>query len=1200
MRKILRAIGSGVGITLIVTLVLSAVLWLLGPFFAFGEARPFEGLTGRLIGLGVLWILALVIVLILLIRAQKRDDKLAEEIVATPDTGPAGDIGVGDEMTELREKLRTALGKLRRAKGGRRHLAQLPWYVIIGPPGAGKTTAIVNSGLSFPLAEEIGAGSIGGVGGTRNCDWWFTDNAVLVDTAGRYTTQESDASADNAGWLGFLGLLKKYRKRQPINGAVVAISLSDLLMQDPATQKAHGAAIRRRLHELREKLGVRFPVYVLFTKADLIAGFTETFDRLPKEGREQVWGFTLPLPQGRNAAPAIAGFDEEFGLLIARLNVQVLERIQAESDPPRRSLIAGFPGQLASMRQIARDFLTEVFQENRYEHRQMLRGVYFASGTQEGTPIDRLMMGMARSFGIGRQAIGTGRGTGRSFFLTRLFDGVIFPEAGLVSSDDRVERRYRWMRHGAVAATVLIAGGIGFAWFQFWQENGRQRQEVADRIGAYRAEAAAIPAGPVADSDLPLVVPALEHLRVVPGAGAPVTQAGVLAWGLDQSAVIGNEAKLAWRDALNRHFLPRLLVRLEDQMQSSINDPVVLFDLLKVYLMLGQIGPMDEALVKEYFTADWERLYGGASREDLRRVLALHLDALLAGPMKKIDLNADLVAQVQDILTRMPQAQRIYNGIVQTDAARALPAWRPTDIGGPAIARAFTRSSGRPLNEGIEGIYTRKGFYEVFLPEALRVSAQIQRDAFVLGPTASQDLSDAAQTALSRDVLALYYNDYVARYDQMLSDLDIIPLESLPHAVEVTNVLSGPASPLRNVLGAIADETRLTVDPSTAPALPTAEAVDGALAAADGLSSAAGSILSTGALGRLPSQSRRILDALSEPAVPGGEPVPPGAYVEERFAAIQDLVTAPEGAPSPLDTLIASLTEVNQELNKLAFSGGVGSSETAGPAIQGLVQAASQLPGPIQRWVSQVVSGSSGITADGTRAGINAKWQAEVLPLCQQATENKYPFSRRAAADISIQDFTTLFAPGGLIDKFFLENLAEHVDQRARPWTFRKVNDADLGISPQVLLQMQHAAEIRDAFFAAGPVPKVQFQMTPEALDPKASSIVLELDGQRVAFAQGEGQPTPSAIGWPGAVGLGRITMEPPLVNGESTISRDGPWALFRLLDAAEIRRTNVADRTRVIFKVGGRIAIFGMQSGSVKNPFALAALTEFKCPASF
>lgn len=65
----------------------------------------------------------------------------------------------------------------------RQYLYQLPWYVIIGAPGAGKTTALVNSGLHFPLADRFGKSALRGVGRTRNCDWWFTNDAVLLDTA---------------------------------------------------------------------------------------------------------------------------------------------------------------------------------------------------------------------------------------------------------------------------------------------------------------------------------------------------------------------------------------------------------------------------------------------------------------------------------------------------------------------------------------------------------------------------------------------------------------------------------------------------------------------------------------------------------------------------------------------------------------------------------------------------------------------------------------------------------------------------------------------------------------------------------------------------------------------------------------------------------------------------------------------------------
>jgi type VI secretion system protein ImpL len=222
-----------------------------------------------------------------------------------------------------------------------------------------------------------------------------------------------------------------------------------------------------------------------------------------------------------------------------------------------------------------------------------------------------------------------------------------------------------------------------------------------------------------------------------------------------------------------------------------------------------------------------------------------------------------------------------------------------------------------------------------------------------------------------------------------------------------------------------------------------------------------------------------------------------------------------------------------------------------------------------------------------------------VLPFCEEALTNRYPFNRRAQADVAAADFARLFAPDGLIDTFFNENLTRYVDTRSRPWTWRQVNNADLGISQSVLQQFEYAAQIKDAFFPAGAAPQIGFQITPEALDPKAQSVQLQIDGTPVQFGHRE-QPTPVAINWPGSVGLARIEFAPPASNVENRLQRDGPWAWFRLLDAAEIRRTNVADRNRVIFNVGGRIAIFQLQSGTVLNPFALPALSNFNCPKSF
>ena len=1193
-RNAFRAVFlTPIGVLILSSLLLTVALWYLGPLVAIGNVRPFDGIGDRVVATLSLLAATTIAVLTILLTRRSRDNHLTDEIAAQAEEAGAEDEAVKAELAEVGNRMRDALKILRKSRLGGRgkggaHLYQLPWYIIIGPPGAGKTTAIANSGLTFPLADTMGAEAVGGVGGTRNCDWWFTNDAVLIDTAGRYTTQDSDAVADARAWTGFLSMLKKYRKRQPINGALIAISLSDLAKLDAATCADHARAIRVRLQELREQLGVRFPVYVLFTKADLIAGFQEFFDTLGSKEREQVWGLTLPLDATKKGAPPLAeAVGKEFDVLLTQLSEHSLERMQAETDYQRRSLIAGFPAQMATLRDVTERFLGEVFQESRYTDSQLLRGVYFTSGTQEGMPIDRLMAGMAHSFGIGRQVIGTGQGQGRSFFLTRLMSEVIFGEAGLVSADDAVERRYRWTARGAIAAGVVLLslalGILGNSYFG----NRALIAETGTRISAFRQAANALPASPIEDQDIAAVVAPLNILRDLPGnpaASDPEPPRG-LTYGLYQGDALGTDTAQSYRAALNTILLPRLLVRLETQIQSNLNNDDFLFEALKTYLMLGLQVPLDEDHIRQWMNDDWQALF--PDQPGLRADLLGHVTEMINQPMQQIGLNGPLVDQARGILSETPLSQRLYLAIVNAPEAQALTPFRITDIGGPAAARVLVRPSGRPLSSGIEGVYTHAGFYDYVLPEVLVASERVQGDALILGSSAG-DGSAASLALLSRDVLALYENDFVARYDDLLADIDILPMASLGQATDVINILSGPVSPLRNILEEVAKQTRLAEPPRTAVA------VGAATGEAQNL-----------ALNELSSSFSTDIDILftsfreSLAAIPGQDPVQPGQFVQDRFQELHRLTDRTNGQ-SELDRAIQLMTDVYDELNRLSLGQNlstavVGGTDNASARLQAEI---GRMPAPLERWATQVVQASAGAAVGGVRNELNAKWQSGVLPFCQQAIEGRYPFNRQAAADVALQDFGRLFGPSGLMQTFFDENLAKFVDTTVDPWQTRRVNGIDIGISPAVVQQFQNADEIRNAFFIAPGLPTVTFDVTPAALDPSVAQVTLDIDGQQVIYAHGP--PQVSALRWPGTQGArSRVAFSPPTAGRQNDITHDGPWSLFRMLDGAELRRTSVTDRSRVVFNVGGRIAIFELRAGSALNPFTLDALAAFNCPAS-
>ncbi|EDH8178271.1 type VI secretion system membrane subunit TssM [Salmonella enterica subsp. enterica serovar Typhimurium] len=299
--------------------VLCLAIGFVTPLLALGDVHPFAPLWVRLTLIGFILLMYALYGLYRLWRALRMDEQLLRRFLHPrgEEVPVAGEIKadlrtvnhiVTQAIRQLRQ-LRVDMPGWRKIFEGKRFLYELPWFMVVGSPGDGKTTALLNTGLQFPLAEQMEQTSriltVPG-GGTLHCDWWFTNEAVLIDTAGRYARHddggEASAAQRNAGeWQGFLGLLRKHRPGAPLNGVILTLNVADLTAQSPAERLAACAALRARLAELRETLGIRFPVYLVVTKMDLLPGFSEYFRTLTSHLRAQIWGFTLPYSRRRKA-----------------------------------------------------------------------------------------------------------------------------------------------------------------------------------------------------------------------------------------------------------------------------------------------------------------------------------------------------------------------------------------------------------------------------------------------------------------------------------------------------------------------------------------------------------------------------------------------------------------------------------------------------------------------------------------------------------------------------------------------------------------------------------------------------------------------------------------------------------------------------------------------------------------------------------
>lgn len=1177
MNKILRAMFQPVPLALLGLLALALLIWWIGPLIAIAGQVPLESATARATAIALLLLAVALRAGYRRFKASTGEAGLLHRLFGRPQPAEPAEVqrlrrGLEQAVRRLHENQPGPAGKLSRLLGleRQRPLYQRPWYLLIGAPGSGKTSALTQSGLHFTRSDKQGIEPIKqakDIGATPDCDWWFSDEAMLLDTAGRYTSQDSGQTGEREGWLGLLALLRQQRPRQPLNGVILTLSAVDLLTLSESAAARQAQALRARLQELEHQLGLRLPVYLLVTKADLVAGFEPFFAALDQAGRDQVWGCTLPW-NGSEASDPAQALAPRLDALRERLQQQLLARLQEEPELDRRGAIAGFDQQFATLCRQLLPFVRAVCAVSEHQQAPLLRGVYCCSAVQQGQPVDPLLSRLGQACGLERRWLPSSAGSGRSYFLSRLLRELVFAEQQLAGLALDGEKRRERLQRGLLAAIAVVSVALLTGWAISYRHNSRYVAQVDQAVAAARpmlAQAARTP-------DLAVLLPMLESVANISATptrawGEPGDGIGL---GLFQGDKLDAAARQASQALLRELLLPRISQRIGQQLREQDgSDPEFSYQALKAYLMLHEPAHLDPAALKAWILRDWEHQPAGGLKLAGRTALERQLDALFAaGPLSPpIAPDPALIARTRNRLLQEPLPRRIYSRLQREGIGAGFAGFSVLHAVGPEAALVFARRSGKPLGELLPGLYTQAGYRQGFDPELERLGRQLATEAdWVLG--AGAGLQQAQAGTIAQQVRELYLTDYARTWEALLTDLALRPSANLGQSVQMARLLSSPDSPLLKLVTAIVHETTLAPAP---------------VAAAD----PAGSRLAQAKaqLGQLFGQDTASA-ALHHP-----EPAAQ-RLVDDRFAALRQLV-AGEPQAAPIQAVLKRLDELYLQLAASEIAIRDRLPPPAGDAGARLQAESARLPEPLRSLLPQLAAMGSGQTLNATRQRLSAELDQQIGEFCRLATEGRYPFLRSSSRDVTPEDFARLFAPGGLFDQFFQQQLAPHVDSASRPWRFRPQQQQSFG-SPGQLVQFERAAMIRDVFFGTGML-RFDFKLLEagSGLTPltELPPLALEVDGQRLVFDPE--QPRRQSIQWPGP----RSGLTAQLRIGSGLIAAEGPWALFRLLDRARIEPLGAPEKFKASFEAGSQRASFEVTTASVRNPLRLRELAEFRCP---
>ncbi|KVK85054.1 type VI secretion protein VasK [Burkholderia ubonensis] len=1154
-------------------------------------------------------------------RVKRANRQLGEMLEEQAETGkiaaPAAAAAATDAKTADLDVLRTRLAdavktiktsKIGQVSGGSA-LYELPWYIVIGNPAAGKSSAVINSGLQFPFADKNSA-VIHGIGGTRNCDWFFTTEGILLDTAGRYSVHEEDRSE----WLGFLGLLKRYRPKAPINGIIVTASIAELTGNRPEFAINLAKNLRQRVQELTEKLEVFAPVYVMFTKADLITGFTEFFSSSDKHEYDRVWGATLPYEPDEKR-DVVALFDERFEELydgLKEISVAQLSLSRGNLASPGQ---LSFPLEFSTIKPALRAFLATLFENNPFQYKPIFRGFYFTSALQEGETSSAAAQRIAHRFGLDASALPKPHSafSKNGFFLRDLFSKVVFADRQTVrqfASPTKTRLRYATF-FGFVAALALALGGWTWSTIGNQQlvanvqadldnvsrmqqgrndlqsrlqamdiledrieqlEQFRRDKPVSVSLGLYQGDrleqhllteyyngVRQILLSPVSQN----LASFLKDVNAHPDQLVPMTRPP------ESGAVQGGAIPVSTNPAAPQAAAAQPAAAPQGGLYSDASPTNVqdAYNALKTYLMLSDKRHVEQAHLTDQVARFWrgwlETNRGNMPRDEMirsaERMISFYLARVNDNDWPMIEANLSLVDQTRENLRRvvrgMPARQRVYEEI----KARASTRFAPM-----TIARIVGDGNGGLIagSYAIPGTFTRDAWFEYVQP-AIRDAAtkELQAKDWVLNTSTQDDLTlEGSPEQIQKTLVGMYKTEYAQHWQKFMQGIAVQGFSSFGQAVDGMNRLGDPQdSPIRKVLETAYDQTSWD-NPSLANAT--------IKKAQTGVVNWFKQLFTRTKAGQVAAAN---IDINGNPA-----DVPMGP-VGQEFVGLARIVATHDGT-SLLKGYMDTLSKVRTRFNVIKNQG------DPGPGARQLMQQTldgngSELADSLKFVDEQMLTGLTDTQRKSLRpllvrplmqafsvviqpasAEVNKVWNAQVYQPFQGSLATKYPFAASAKVEAGASEIAQVFGPDGSIAKFVGTTLGPLAVRRGDTLAARTWGDMGLALAPDFTNGFARwVAPLSGGAAGAGgggasSEPQTVFQILPQP-SSGTTEYTVAIDGQQLRYRNTPPQWTNFV--WPNPQGSPGATLSATTFDGRTIqlVNEPGRYGLEKLINSAQRKR---------------------------------------------
>lgn len=950
--------------------------------------------------------------------------------------------------------------------------------------------------------------------------WHISDQAIILSLDSKQENFWS-IQAEAYQWLGILKFLKKFRRFKTLNGVIITLNFTQFVIESESATSECVKELSKLIQMLSNQFNLNVPVYFIFTQTDAIAGFDEFFADLNAEQRNQIWGIGIPAEGLITSQQRLNYFEKEFNKLMTIINTRSFQRLETEKDIDRRAKISCFSEQLALCKPSLKKLMLQTDE-------LFVRGICFVGNATTGKTVNFAMTTTAMRFGLPLHEPQYSDSS-HDYFSKKIFPDLILKDIDKVQRNTWFQKikditdQFRW----AIAIGIVSIGSIGFS--VSYARNIQSINVMSQILPQYRQAYMSL-----LSSNTSLQAP-LETLNLLNS----IQKLKIYLLGYEPFQ-INAELNNTFQEVLSTQLMPRVLFQLGHILENNANNPEVLYEALKGYLVFSPIAMEHPEWIKppiqNYINTNY------ADSPDIKLEINHYLTKALAYPVDTLPLNQALIEKTREHLRKIPPALFAYHELksqseISQDQFRMDQAMK-SDFDAVFTYKDTSQSS-------MPRLFTLEGFLSLHGKETKNLILHTADIYQILGLSNRHD-APGLVTEMNPQVWRFYNQDYINAWNQYLNNIQIENFNNLNQAIQVLNLLTQAHNPLSEILEKTTENTAVIKDSHMT--------------------------------------------------------------VSREFSRL-NAFTGLHGKPGmQYKTLIKNLGALRDYLSNLSTSPNVAQAEfqdassylqnkMPGNPIGILKRQAQQLPQPVSQWVNSIADNSFALLLQGSHQVINAAWQNTVIPAYQTDIENRFPFSKQSDTYVNLSSFGNFFGDGGVFSQFFKTYLSPFINTSNASWSEYKVGTYSLEISSAAMTQLEQADRIRTLYFPNNSkIPSVNFSIQPRILDLQSRSVYVQLANQSFIYRHGPQQTF--NWHWPAVGDTQQVSISfNDFTEKTSSITLDGPWAWFRLLNSTQFQPTGAPGHYIWTINQNGHQADFDVWTGNNQPVFDLKILQNLNLP---